>query len=179
MNRRKIVYILILVSVISVACNKKREQLKDSIITNSISKFKVLEIDNKTLKFKRKDSIVDVFHTHNTYSYMGFNENKNTYTSFDIYVVKDNFYDLKNYTKTLLDSINYHHIELQDNNKDTLFYFQISKHVPQFKYFISGKYNFYHKYNLLNDKQKLLYEKYKDSLSKVRGNIRLFEGLEN
>jgi hypothetical protein len=165
--------ILFRVSLFILLASCKLENNNDFILEKSVQKFKTLKLDDENLKIKRVDSIYygnDLTY----YSYRGSNKNLNVYTSFDIYV--NNQYNFSNYSKVYLDSINYHYLH-KISDTDTLYYFQINRYVPQFRYFILGKYNFYYKYGFFNKKQKSLYKKYKDSLSKVRGNVKLFEGL--
>ena len=179
--------ILLLLTLFLITSCKKKDKLDykeseintDTILKKSISIFKTLHFDNiDSLKFKRKSYILGNLGDNNedVYYYEASKDNKNTVVFFEIYVRSKKKYSLNNYIKTFSDSSNFHFIK-KNNDVDTLYYFKIGRRILGVKNFVIGKYNYFNEKNIFTTKEDKIFLKYKDSLKKVKGNIKLFKGL--
>lgn len=173
---KKILFILSICFLLQ-SCSTQQNS-KDLILEKALNEFNSLK--NSNLKFRRasdkKNPYGDNGNNEHLYNYVSTSDNSyNKLTSFEI-LDKNGKLELNNFKKFYSDSLNLHFIKKR-NDIDTLYYFKINKFTG-LRNFIIGKYSFYAENFKMSQEELSLYYKNRDSLMKVRGNIKLFKNLK-
>ncbi len=153
-----------------------RKKVKDPILEKSFKLFETLKFEGKKLQFYRAKKYVGLYGDKDEviYLYRTKHVRNGNLASFEL-SVKNNKFNLHFFQKFFMDSINLHFLK-KKNDIDTLYYYKLNKFAGP-KNFIVGKYNYYRERMKFNKKESELYYKHKDSLSRVRGNVKLFKGM--
>ena len=173
---KDLVVFLFIINVVN-ACGQKKISSNDLILERSLKEFKTLET-NKNFKFKFKSKYIQSAygksdHDEYFYLYQSKQDLSGNLASFQV-CLKNNKLTLISFNKFYSDDFNLHFIK-KNQDIDTVYYYKKGK-LSRNKNFIVGKYNFY--FGTYTKKQMNLYITHRDSLKKVRGNIKLFKGME-
>lgn len=175
---KDLVVFLFIINV-SNACGQKKTSNEDIILERSLKEFKTLEA-NKNFEFKFKSKYIQPAYGKSKqdeyfYLYQSKPDLSGNLASFEV-CLKNNKLTLISFNKFYSDDFNLHFIK-KNQDIDTVYYYKVGK-LSGRRNFILGKYNFYTRTSTFTKKEINLYITHRDSLKKVRGNIKLFKGME-
>lgn len=175
---KKLLFVLSISFFVQSCSTQQSSSSEDLILEKALSQFNSIKSSN--LKFKltsdKKNPYGNNGNNEHLYSYVSTQNNSyDKLTSFEI-LDKNGKLELNNFKKFYSDSLNLHFIKKR-NDIDTLYYFKINKFTG-LRNFILGKYCFYAENFKMSQEELSLYYKNRDSLMKVRGNIKLFKNLK-
>jgi len=168
---------IFIIFVFLFSCTEKTEKNQDIVLTKSINLFKTLRDYNgeniyRTNKLPNPNGKKNEY----IYSYKSSLNKDNEMIFFDILLRNKTEFKLTDFVKSSSDSINFHFLK-KINDTDTLYYFKVGRMHGEIN-FIMGKYNYFYESFMFNRREFDLFSMHRDSLKKVRGNIKLFKGME-